>query len=191
MSFGVEQFAPNHFMRMGSAMKILNSGIAKRFILNTNSYWELTFGALVLGVAIACFGLAILPAFEYLIPPEHVGRNAGDEIYKTNSAAGILILIGFVIPLLETVITQTIPIEILRKTNAASWLYVGVSTLVFSLGHYRNGGLMHAAAVTFAGGFFAIIYVCTRSTGVRRAYYVTAVAHCANNIFLYILSMLG
>lgn len=170
-------------------MKTFKYHIAESFLLRSDNYWRQTFIAIILGVVIACVGLAVFPIFEYLIPPEYAGRNAGEELFKRSNAE-IFFYAGFVIPFLETFLAQTIPIETLRRLHLPGWLLVFISASLFSFEHYRNGGLLHAAGVTFAGGFLSIIYVGYRSTSIRRAYYVTAIAHCANNVFLFILSVL-
>ena len=171
-------------------MNILENGTAKKCPSNSENYCWLTLRAVALGVAIACINLAMSPIFEYLIPPRYAGHNAGEELFRTGSTAGIFIMGGFFIPLFETIIAQTIPIEILRRLKFPSWFSAFVSTMYFSFGHYRNGGLMHAATSMVAGAFFSGIYIHFRSCSMRRAYYVTAMTHCTNNVFLFILSML-
>ncbi|MFZ6676238.1 type II CAAX prenyl endopeptidase Rce1 family protein [Undibacterium sp. Xuan67W] len=88
--------------------------------------------------------LPIIYVISLIVPKAVLGKTASTDYFSSDpSAISLIFFVILFFPLFETLIVQLITIEILRKLSISSFICIAVSSILFSFGHYANGGLAH------------------------------------------------
>jgi hypothetical protein len=125
-----------------------------------------------------------------VLPREHWGASAAAGFANTKEPWLFLSAV-LLVPALETVIAQLLPIEILRRLGAPAWVCVAGSAALFSLGHGLNGGLAHAATTAVSGLVMATAYLSARPASAGHAFGCAWSAHATKNgLLLYFVGPL-
>lgn len=149
-------------------------------------------GAILLGFILA-IGSLLLSGMTYaglslILPLSAWGDSAGKQIF--GQSAWVIFFGGVLYaPLLETLIAQVLPIEIIRRVGGGSVACIVVSALLFSGGHYLNGGLAHGLTTLSGGLVFAFAYVFARPHGFWAAFISACTAHAVHNFFLLFVAI--
>lgn len=140
--------------------------------------------ALVLGAVMGPLGVLVATLVGEIVmaslPPELWGNSAAAHLGEMHPAR-IVIMAILLAPLLETLLAQVLPIELGRRLGAGPVLCILPSAVLFGLGHYLNGGLVHGTTTLFSGLVFASAYVALRGRGARPAFVAAASAHAVQN----------
>lgn len=144
-------------------------------------------GAILFGFILSIGSLFIsgmtFAGLSLILPMNDWGESAGAGVLRL-SWWSIFLIAVLGVPLLETLIAQVLPIEIIRRVGGGSITCIVVSALLFGAGHYLNGGLAHGLT-TFSGGLvFAFAYVFARPHGFWAAFTSAYTAHIVHNFFL-------
>ncbi len=106
----------------------------------------------------------------------------------------ILIFVGILIsPLLETFISQTMAIFLVKKFKGSFDLQVLISTLIFLIFHFGSG-LNATIVVGFIGGiYFAYTYafILEKTNKHHLAYWLTTLSHFLRNLIAISLFLIG
>jgi hypothetical protein len=140
---------------------------------------------LVLGVVMVMVGVPLAWLMNF-VPDELRGKFAGAGL-SNGPHAWLLFLAIVFFPSFETIVAQVLPVELLRRLRAHCLFCVVASALLFGLGHFLNGGLVHGVTSFVAGCLLAYGYTAARIHGFWAAFITTAVAHTFNNAFLLLV----
>lgn len=136
-----------------------------------------------------CLPLAVLA--HNLFAPEQLGGSSAESL----EGAGMAKLFWSAVvlaPLIETVLGQWLPIEVLRRYGVRAAYCLLASATLFSVLHVIGGsGILHATT-TFIGGLaFAASYQLARNMGPGPAWLAAAAAHaCSNDLLLFVIDPL-
>ncbi|GGC63416.1 CPBP family intramembrane glutamic endopeptidase [Undibacterium terreum] len=149
---------------------------------------------LMIGLAVGVLDLVItsgLYPLLMLLPANLLGESAAAGILTKSEApfSTSILFINLVVlmPLFETTLAQSLPIELARKLGASKNICIFLSAFIFGLGHFLNGGLGHGLLTFCAGLILAYFYLKVREDGPGASYWVTAIAHATNNLVMCIL----
>ncbi|MBC3833299.1 CPBP family intramembrane metalloprotease [Undibacterium amnicola] len=149
-------------------------------------------GVILLGFILAV-GSLLLSGMTYaglslILPLSAWGDSAGKQIFGQSD--WVIFFVGVLyIPLLETLLAQVLPIEIIRRVGGGSVACIVVSALLFGGGHYLNGGLAHGLTTLSGGLVFAFAYVFARPHGFWAAFISACTAHIVHNFFLLFVAI--
>lgn len=125
-----------------------------------------------------------------VLPREHWGASAAAGFVNTPQPWLFLSAV-LLVPALETLLAQLLPIEILRRIGAPAWVCIAGSAALFSLGHGLNGGPAHAATTAVGGLVMAAAYLSARSASAGHAFGCAWSAHATKNgLLLYVVGPL-
>ena len=146
------------------------------------------FCAGVLNLCI-CLPLAVLA--HILFTPDQLGGSSAESL----EGAGVAKLFWSAVvlaPLIETVLGQWLPIEVLRRYGARTTYCLLFSAALFSALHVLGGAGILQGATTFIGGLaFAGSYLLARNMGPGPAWLAAAAAHaCSNGLLLFVIEPL-
>ena len=128
------------------------------------------------------FGLLSLP----FIPSQWRWQSTGTRLFERPFASAFLAA-AVIAPLIETLVCQTIPLEILRRVTSRGWIAVVLSALFFGSLHTIRGGPHQAVAAFGSGLVFALLYTRARRLGPLHAYAAVAAAHAIHNSVVVLL----
>lgn len=124
-------------------------------------------------------------SLRLLVPVEAVeaGPVAAAPLLESGDLLRIAVMAFLVGPLLETVIGQWLPIELLRRVPRMPWQAMMLaSAALFSAAHMLNGsGAIHGVTTFAFGMLLAGLYLAYREQGCRRAFVAAWTAHAVNN----------
>lgn len=105
------------------------------------------------------------------------------RIVITNPA---LVIIGtvFLAPVIETILLQALPIELVRRFRGPRWLQYCAGAVPFALLHFTAGVAVGIAAGVVGGIFFAHSYLEGRKDSWQTAAVVTCVVHALHNLIV-------
>jgi membrane protease YdiL (CAAX protease family) len=126
--------------------------------------------------AATALGLLSLP----FVPSEWRWQSTGLRLLDQPFAKAFL-AVAVIAPLLETLLCQAVPIEILRRVTSHAWVAVLLSALFFGSLHTIRGGPHQAVAAFGSGLVFALLYVRARRLGPVHGYAAVATAHAIHN----------
>ncbi len=152
-------------------------------------------GAVITGAALTLCSLAVslltLFALHLMLPVESWGPSAASSLGKL-SDVGLFFVAVLLIPPVETLLAQLIPMEVLRRLGGGAGVCVVASALLFGIGHFLNGGLAHGLATFTTGLVFASGYVCWRPAGVLPAFVAANTTHATHNfVLLFVLAKIA
>lgn len=114
-----------------------------------------------------------------------VGDSAGAALLSAREP-WLFVSAVLIVPAIETLACQLLPIEMLRRFKAPAVLSIAVSALLFGLGHAVNGGVGHGLTSFTAGVFFATAYCAFRTRSLAHAMACAWSCHASHNfLFLY------
>lgn len=149
-------------------------------------YMGLCAGLLNLGI---CVPLAVLA--QSIFAPEQLGGSSATSLEGAGEAK--LFWSAVVLArLVETVLGQWLPIEVLRRRGVRAAYCLLASAALFSALHVLGGAGMLQAATTFIGGLaFAGSYLMARNMGPDPGWLAAAAAHaCSNGLLLFVIDPL-
>lgn len=140
--------------------------------------------ALVWGCAIAITG-SIVNSLLALISPSGVMQPGAAVLrFASNNMVFFVLAALIVAPIVETIIAQCLPIELLRKLKAPNALIVLVCAVLFGLGHYSSVSVNHGIKTFVDGAIYGFLYLQMRRYSMSASYCVVAVAHFTNNLLV-------
>jgi membrane protease YdiL (CAAX protease family) len=126
-----------------------------------------------------------------VLPSDVLGKSATTQLLTESSMLWQILFIVFIGPPFETLIAQWFPLELLRRWHCGVAVSIGLSSAVFGIGHYVNGGFGHGITAAAAGAVFAYAYLFRRNEGAGRAFSTAALAHMMNNTLALTAFALG
>ena len=145
-------------------------------------------GAFAAGLVFAMFSLAVsgltLLLLFLVLPAHHWGPSAAAGSIGTLSEAALLFIAVLFIPIVETLIGQALPMELVRRLGGGAVAGVIVSAAVFGGGHGLNGGVAHGISSLSAGLVFACSYLFPRPFGILPALVAAGTTHATHNFML-------
>jgi membrane protease YdiL (CAAX protease family) len=133
-------------------------------------------------VTAIAFGLLSLP----LVPSHWRWQSTGIRLFEQPFAKAFLAAV-VIAPLVETLLCQVIPLEILRRVTSRGWVAVLASALFFGSLHTIRGGPHQAVAAFGSGLVFGLLYVRARKLGVTRGYVAVVAVHAIHNAVVLLL----
>jgi hypothetical protein len=133
-----------------------------------------------LGIVGTFCALLVGSLVQHFLPPELWGHSAASGLGGLGWF-GVFMAAVVYAPLIETLLGQVLPIELLRRLRAGPPAAVLLSALLFGAGHYLNGGLAHGITSFFSGAVFACAYLALRRTGPGPACLAACTAHAVQN----------
>jgi hypothetical protein len=103
------------------------------------------------------------------------------KIVIPNPILAIIIII-FVTPVVETLLLQTLPIELARRFNRSVYTQFCAGMIPFALLHFPAGIRAGIAAGVVGGAFFSYAYLECREESWRKATVVTCINHFIHNL---------
>ena len=136
-----------------------------------------------------CVPLAVLA--QSLFAPEQLGGSSATSL-EGASPAKLFWSAVFLAPLIETVLGQWLPIEVLRRRGVRAVYCLPASAALFSALHVLGGAGILQGTTTFIGGLaFAGSYLLARNMGPGPAWLAAAAAHaCSNGLLLFVIDPL-
>lgn len=152
-------------------------------------------GAVCMGVCAGllnlciCLPLAVLA--QSLFSSDQLGGSSATSL-EGAGAAKLFWSAVVLAPLIETVIGQWLPIEVLRRHGVRATYCLLGSAALFSVLHVLGGAGMLQGVTTFIGGLaFAASYLLARNLGPGPAWLAAAAAHaCSNGLLLFVIDRL-
>ncbi len=129
------------------------------------------------------FGLLSLP----LVPPQWRWQSTGIRLFEQPFAKAFLAA-AVIAPLVETLLCQAAPIEILRRITSRGWATVLLSALFFGSLHTIRGGPHQAIAAFGSGLVFGLLYLRARKLGVAHGYVAVVTVHAIHNAVVLLLA---
>ena len=144
-------------------------------------FWRITLESLLLSSVISA-----LASFAQFKEREFEGRELPHDSFWLWAVA---IVVGA--PVLETIVFQMIPTEIMRLLKTKLWLQIAVCTALFCILHaFEDVGLGLAAGLV--GGFYlAFTYVHWRDRNWWTATWMTIVSHAIGNAVALAMMIYG
>lgn len=139
---------------------------------------------LALSLVSAPASLCVAWLADALLPDGWFGESAAGDIGEL-SALGFLLLGVLLMPALETLLGQCLPIEPLRRLRAPPLACVLASAALFGAAHWVNGGLGHGLTTFVTGSLFALAYWLCRPAGFWVAAMAAYSAHAAHNFLAW------
>ena len=144
-------------------------------------------GALLSLVSVTAAGI-VGGVLHAVLGNDGVGASAAGALLSAREPWLFLSAV-LIVPAVETLIGQLMPIELLRRAKAPAALSLAASALVFGLGHYLNGGLGHGLTSFVAGLVFAFAYLAHRTHSATQAFACAWCCHASHNcFFLYVIA---
>jgi hypothetical protein len=134
-------------------------------------FWRISIEGLLVPIALM---LAISAAVDI---PERTDLN-GIEPVK------LFLLVVFVAPFIETLISQAFPVMIARRLRFGFWAQVFFSIPFFALPHWGSGVATVIGAGVISGFYIAFTYVHWREQSFRTALWMTSGVHAFHNLML-------
>lgn len=136
--------------------------------------------AIMWGGATAIIGTAVATLLRLVSP-----QASAHSLDQAPANIAIFVLSALVLaPIIETIIFQSLPIEMLRKLRAPDILIVLVCAVLFGLGHAVYGGTNKGVKTFVDGAIFGSLYLRTRTHSLSASYWSVAVAHFTNNLLV-------
>jgi len=111
-----------------------------------------------------------------------VAPQAGEpKIVITNPIITIIALV-FISPIFETLLLQTLPIELARRFNRSVYTQFCAGMIPFALLHFAAGITAGIAAGVVGGVFFSYAYLECREESWKKATVVTCINHFIHNL---------
>jgi hypothetical protein len=110
---------------------------------------------------------------------DEVARPALELIDKHWFLVGVMVM-----PLIETILLQLIPVEIARRFSSRFWPQVLPSWLLFAALHFTNSLENGFSAGLIGGWYFALTYYLFRSKSTWHASMGTFILHASSNFVL-------
>lgn len=103
------------------------------------------------------------------------------------------LVVGVVIlaPFFETLLTQALPIMLVRRCGGGFWTQVWISTVLFAACHYSSGISTVVFAGLMSGFYITFTYAHWRQESFRSALWMTAGTHAIHNLVLITLKILA
>ncbi len=92
-----------------------------------------------------------------------------------------ILIVGILGPVVETILAQVIPIEIMKYFKFSSKYIVLFSALIFSIGHYQ-WGIVKCIDMFFIGIFYATVYLLCRRYSFKESFGVISSIHGLHNL---------
>lgn len=152
-------------------------------------------GAIYMGFCAGLLNLSICVPLALLADGLFSREQLGGSSAQSLEGAGMVKLFWSAVvlaPLIETVLGQWLPIEVLRRYGARAAYCLLVSAVLFSALHVLGGaGILHATTTFIGGVAFAASYQLARPLGVGPAWLAAAAAHaCSNGLLLFVIDPL-
>jgi hypothetical protein len=96
----------------------------------------------------------------------------------------LFLLVVFVAPFIETLISQAFPVMIARRLQFGFWAQVFFSIPFFALPHLPSGIATALGAGVISGFYIAFTYVHWREQSFRAALWMTSGVHAFHNLML-------
>ena len=93
-----------------------------------------------------------------------------------------IIILIFVSPVVETLLLQTLPIELTRRFNRSIFTQFCAGMIPFALLHFLAGIMAGIAAGVVGGVFFSYAYLECRADSWQKATVVTCINHFIHNL---------
>lgn len=138
--------------------------------------WRVTLESFLLSCVVSA--LATIPDFEE-------GESPEDSFWLLAVAA----VIGA--PVLETIVFQMIPTEIMRRLKTTLWHQIAVCTALFCIMHAVESIVVGLAAGLVGGFYLAFTYVHWRDRNWWTATWMTMVSHAASNAVTLTMMVYG
>jgi hypothetical protein len=132
----------------------------------------------------ASIGTALLA--KAALPEGWFGKSAASNIGELGPLGFLLMGVLF-IPALETLICQSLPIEVLRRFRVAPPACVMASAALFGAGHWAAGGLGHGLTTFVTGSLFALAYWLCRPAGFGVATTAAYTTHATHNFLVWFI----
>ncbi len=145
---------------------------------------ELLKTALAWGCATAVVGTIVSALLMVISPLGSMQPSAKSMGIAAQGMAFFALAALVYAPIVETLIAQCLPIELLRKLRAPNAFIVLVCAVVFGLGHYTSNGVNHGIKTFVDGAIFGSLYLQTRKHSLSASYWVVAIAHFTNNLLV-------
>jgi membrane protease YdiL (CAAX protease family) len=138
--------------------------------------------------AASTLGLLSLP----FMPSQWRWQSTGIRLLE-QPFANAFFAAAVIAPLIETLLCQAVPIEILRRVTSRGWVAVLLSALFFGSLHTIRGGPHQAVAAFGSGLVFALLYLRARRLGPLHGYAAVVTAHAIHNgvVLLLVTALLG
>jgi membrane protease YdiL (CAAX protease family) len=105
-----------------------------------------------------------------------------------------LLYTGIIVPILETLVMQMLPIEIMRRFRIPAWIIIVITGFLFSIGHlirYPYSYIITISMYLPFGLILAYSYIRFRSLSLFQSFGVTALIHgLINTIFVSLIAIL-
>lgn len=141
------------------------------------------------GAALFLLSFVVAAALHFFTSVPLMGNDAAAQ----KIMAGPWLLFAFMAlifaPIVETVISQWLPVELMLQLRAPRFLIVLICGLIFGIGHFRSNGLSHGINMFFSGMILGELYVRRRQESAASSFVAVATAHFFCNL-LVILSLL-
>lgn len=95
----------------------------------------------------------------------------------------ILLFGGVIIPIIETILFQAIPIKLIKLLKGNLTFQIIFSTLLFTIAHFMVDWRIGLSVGLVAGYYLAFSYAFWLKTNFKTAFYVTAASHIIRNLF--------
>lgn len=116
---------------------------------------------------------------------------AGDREMPSLPPMVLAKMVIIVAPILETIGLQMIPLEIMRLLKVRLWLQLAFCTALFFFLHAREDIGTGLTAGLVGGFYLSFIYTQGRTWSWWTATWMTAGAHCINNLLAFTFAMLS
>jgi hypothetical protein len=139
--------------------------------------------SIVAGVFSSAFAVVLAGFLWVTLPDGWFGKSAAASLLQDGTSTFWVVVAGvFLLPLVETLLSQALVIEVVRRISVGARLaQVLVSAVLFGLAHYIGGGLAHGIITFFGGMLLAITYVLVRPLGYVTSIWLTWIVHATNN----------
>ena len=127
-------------------------------------------------------GTAILAAT--LLPDGRFGESAAKSIGELGNW-GFLLVGVLLMPAWETLIGQSLSVELLRRLRVTPWACVVASGAFFGAAHWLGGGLGHGLSTFASGTVFALAYWLCRPASFWHASTAAYAAHAMHNLLVW------
>lgn len=141
-------------------------------------------------LATALFSILISLSYRILTNDTTPGQ---DILVSTPSGVwrSLMALVVFT-PLIETALTQTLVISILRKLKLNDTAIIATATMIFSLIHLKNGPIS-AVTNVFTGIVLNLAYIfwLNRTASTSKAFEASMLIHAAHNAYAVLIAFIA